>query len=97
MVVLRRGLLGDFQFPGRRPLGGERPPGQVSGLSAGVSGFLPPIMGGRYALWGQEGQVPGRAPPLCSLEMLFPDTPLRPQPAEPPDQAQARAGPSLLL
>lgn len=60
------------------------------GLSAGTSGFLSSVPSGRcrYALQGQEGQAPGRAPPLSSLEMPFPDTTSSPQPAEPPDQAR---------
>lgn len=68
-VILRRGLLGDCQFPGREDPWVVRGPRVRSWDSVqGSLGFsICPIMWGRSALCGQEGQAPGRAPPLCSL------------------------------
>lgn len=61
MVILRRRLLGDFQFPGWEAAWVVRGARVRSWDS--VQGFLGfsvcPVMWGRYALWGQEGQAPG--------------------------------------
>lgn len=71
-MALRRGLLGDFQFSGWRPLVGKRGCCSLRTLlraNAGVSGLLSSVspMGADVLYGGEEGQSPGRAPPLGSL------------------------------
>lgn len=53
MVVLRRGLLGDFQFPGWRSLVVRGPGVRSWDSMQGSLGFSHlSHHGGRYALWG---------------------------------------------
>lgn len=67
-MALRRGLLGDFQFSGWRPLVGKRGCCSLRTLLRGLWASLICLTYGADVLYGgEEGQSPGRAPPLGSL------------------------------
>lgn len=97
MVVLRRGLLGDFQFPGWRSLV-VRGPG--SGLGTPCRGLwvspICPIMGAGMLCGGRRARPLG-GHLLCVPYKCFSRHHAEPPASRAPDRAQAGAGPSLLL